>query len=247
MKDIIIHEDFLRQFLRVSHMDIFMYILVHADENGIYHGSIEDIANFVGQSEEEVSFIITNNIDVERVENGIYICDHEQFLPMTGNLTRVEADEEDDEEELVLAPEKPRTKHARKNRESLPAVEQKFQESMSIFYPNLSKLKTPLTLKEYNVLCKYVMSATGLSVASTNELIIDILQCVDESPTLRRKRDAYRTVRNWINLRISQRNFNVEFYRNLNIQARKDEREAIKRSRIANRLEPVGSKRPKSV
>lgn len=71
----------------------------------------------------------------------------------------------------------------------------------------------------------------NINIQCANELLIDTLQQLDASPTIKKKTDAYKTLRNWLNMKMGQRSFSFEYYRNINIAARRNEREAIKNAR----------------
>lgn len=210
-------------------MVIFMYILVNSGEDGVYRGTIEEIANYADLPEDEVRFIIDKNLCVEWVDGGLEIHNHSSYNLSMRKVK--EEEEEDDDDELELSSEIPRDKYARKHVVSLSPVEKKFAESMMLFYPNVASVKTPLSLAEYNILCKYVADTGNLSIACANELLIDVLQQMDSSPTLKKRTDAYKTVRNWLTMIFRNRQFSFDYYRNINIEARKNEREALKQAR----------------
>lgn len=230
MKDIIIHDDLISQFIQPSHLLTFIVLLAKADEDGVFRGKDGDIASITGLTQEEVTYIIDNILDVERTQEGVNINDIIRYKPVK---TSDEIADEivSGEDELILSSEKPRKRHERRSRTTMPTLEQKFQNVMKVFYPNLCKIHKGLTLAEYNILIDKIVAETGLDRPHSNELLIETLQAMNEYPKIKTYKDAYASIINWLNRKISHKSFNIEYYANINIEARKHERDARKKCR----------------
>lgn len=229
MEKVIIHSDFCNQFMQPVHMNIFMYLLLHSDETGTYKGTDSEIASWLGITDDEVKYIIDTILDVERSQNGVVICDLAKYILPSDD---VKESINTSEEELVLTAEPQHERHKRKSRTSMPLLDAKFDESMQIFYPNVCKIKKKLTLAEYNILVNKIVEETHLPQANANELLIEVLQALNEYPKVKQYKDAYICILNWLNRQLSSKSFNIDYYRNINIMARKNERNAIKAIRL---------------